>query len=136
MLGQERARAEAGPGVIKFDPTQPELPRMPNFAPRAKSVIFLHMVGGPSPLDTFDYKPLLQKLDGQSVPASFRESVEKTRFHNVFVDCRDLMASPFQFSQHGQSGMWISELFPNLARQVDDLCFIRSEEHTSELQSQ
>lgn len=126
LLGQERARAEAGPGVIKFDPTQPELPRMPNFAPRAKSVIFLHMVGGPSPLDTFDYKPLLQQLDGQPVPASFRKSVEKTRFHNVFVDCRDLMASPFRFSQHGQSGMWISELFPNLARQVDDLCFIHS----------
>jgi hypothetical protein len=90
-------------------------------------VIFLFMVGGPSHVDTFDYKPELQRMNGQAVPASLREAIEATRFANVFHGCKDeLMASPFKFAQHGQSGRWVSELMPNLARHVDDLCFIHS----------
>ncbi len=120
-----QARA-AAPAVI-LDPLNPFAARPPKFIPRAKSVIFLFLVGGPSPVDTFDYKPLLQKLDGKPVPDSLRKAVEATRFANVFHGCKDeLMASPFRFSQQGQSGMWVSELFPHLARQVDDLCFIHS----------
>lgn len=112
---------------MALDPLNPFAPRAPQFTPRAKSVIFLYLVGRPSPVDTFDYKPLLQKLNGQPVPESLRKAVEATRFANVFHGCKDeLMGSPFQFSQHGKSGMWVSDLFPNVARHVDDLCFLHS----------
>ncbi len=124
-LLQREARAAAP--ALKIDPINPFLPRAPHFAPKAKSVIFLFMVGGPSSIDTFDYKPELQRLHGQPVPASIREALKKSRHHNVFEGCKDeLMASPFKFSQHGQSGMWVSELYPHLATRVDDLCFIHS----------
>src|SRR5688500_7800526 len=69
-------RASAAP---KIDPLAPFVPRKPDFKPKAKSVIFLFMVGGPSQVDTFDYKPELQKLGGQPVPKSFRDGLEKTR---------------------------------------------------------
>jgi hypothetical protein len=109
------------------DPLRPFAVRPPQFAPRAKSVIFLFMVGGPSQVDTFDYKPELQKLGGKRVPASLRKAVEATKHANVFHGCKDeMLASPFKFSQHGQSGMWVSELYPHVARHVDDLCFIHS----------
>jgi hypothetical protein len=118
------ARAANPPQI---DPLNPYATRPPHFAPKAKSVIFLFMVGGPSHIDTFDYKPALQKLDGKPVPDSLRKAVEATRFANVFHGCKDeLMASPFQWEQHGQSGMWVSDLYPNVARHVDDLCFIHS----------
>jgi Protein of unknown function (DUF1501) len=101
--------------------------RPPHFAPRAKSIIFLFLVGGPSPVDTFDYKPELQKLDGQPVPDAIRQAVEQTKHANVFHGCKaELMASPFKFAQYGESGMWVSELWPHLAKQVDELCFIHS----------
>ena len=88
----------------------PLAPKAPHFAPRAKRVIFLFMDGGPSHMDTFDYKPQLQKDDGK---ASGRKG--------------KLFGSPFRFQQHGESGLWASELFPNLAREhIDDLCIIRS----------
>ncbi|MDB6070565.1 MAG: hypothetical protein JWL81_1736, partial [Verrucomicrobiales bacterium] len=122
MLRRE-ATAAAGPA---FDPVHPSAPRQPHFAPRAKSVIFLYMVGGPGQMDTFDYKPLLQKMDGRPVPDSFRATVEKSRHQQIFRECRNLMASPFGFRQYGKSGMWVSSLFPETAKHVDDLCFIHS----------
>ena len=113
--------------AVTIDPINPFLPRAPHFAPQAKAVIFLYMVGAPSSIDTFDYKPELQKLGGKPVPASFREALKNSRHANVFEGCKDeLMASPFAFSQHGESGLWVSELFPKLAGRVDDLCFIHS----------
>jgi hypothetical protein len=118
-------KAQAAAPAI--DPINPFLPRAPHFLPKAKSVIFLYMVGGPSSVDTFDYKPELQKLAGKPVPASIREALKKSRHSNVFEGCKDeLMASPFKFTQHGRSGMWVSELYPHLASRVDDLCFIHS----------
>lgn len=99
----------------------------PHFAPRAKSVIFLFMVGGPSQIDTFDYKPLLEELDGKPVPTSFRDALNATRHANVFHGCDDqILKSPFAFKQYGQSGMWVSELMPHTAKHVDELCFIHS----------
>lgn len=99
----------------------------PHFAPRAKSVIFLFMVGGPSQIDTFDYKPLLVELDGKPVPTSFRDALNATRHANVFHGCDDMiLKSPFAFKQYGQSGMWVSELMPHTAKLVDELCFIHS----------
>jgi hypothetical protein len=122
----QQARAASAPAVT-IDPVSPFLPRTPHFAPRAKSVIFLYMVGGPSHIDTFDYKPELQKLGGKPVPMHIKDALKKTRHANVFVGCKEeLMASPFQWSQHGESGMWVSELMPEVARHVDDLCFIHS----------
>ncbi len=96
----------------------------------ATSVIFLYMDGGPSQVDTFDYKPLLEKYHGKDPHAVFK--VEPTQFNNV----GRIMASPWKFQQHGHSGAWVSELFPHLARCVDDLAFIKSmvskfPEHTS-----
>ncbi len=111
---------------ITIDAVKPQQPRPPHTLGKAKGVIFLNMVGGPSQVDTFDFKPELQKLHGKPVPDSIREAVLATRFKNVFVDCRDLMGSPYEFRQYGGSGMWVSELFPHLAEHVDDLCFIHS----------
>jgi len=120
----EMRAADNGP---RIDPLHPFRSRPPHFTPRAKSVIFLFMVGGPSHVDLFDYKPELQRLGGKPVPDSIRKAVLATRHANVFHGCKDeLMASPFQWSQHGQSGMWVSELCPRVAEHVDDLCFIHS----------
>ena len=118
-------RAAGRPPLI--DPLNPYAARMAQFAPKAKSVIFLFMVGGPSHVDTFDYKPELQRLNGKPVPDSIKQAVKATRFANVFHGCKEeLLGSPFKFNQHGQSGMWVSELYPHVARHVDDLCFIHS----------
>lgn len=118
--------AVASPGM-SLDPLRPFTPRTPPLPGRAKSVIFLFLVGGPSQVDTFDHKPLLQKLHGKPVPESIRKAVEATRHANVFHGCKDeLMGSPYRWARYGQSGMWISELHPEIARHVDDLCFIHS----------
>ena len=95
----------------------PLAPRQPHFAPRAKRVVFLFMHGGPSHLDTFDYKPLLQRDHGKPLPFA------KPRV--TFAETGNLMRSPFQFAQHGDSGAWVSEIFPHLARNVDQLCFLK-----------
>jgi len=97
---------------------------------KAKSVIFLYMDGGPSQIDTFDYKPLLAKYDGADPNSVFK--VEPTQFNNV----GKVMASPWKFQQYGHCGQWVSELFPQVARCVDDLAVVRSvtskfPEHTS-----
>ncbi len=113
--------------IRAIDPLNPFAARLPDFAPRAKSVIFLFMVGGPSQIDTFDYKPILQSLDGKTVPDSIRKSVEETRHANVFHGCKEeLMASPYKFAQYGQSGTWVSSLFPKMAEHVDDIAIIYS----------
>lgn len=126
-LAQEEARSAEGGRRVAIDPLQPFAPRPPDFHARAKSVIFLYLVGGPSHVDTFDYKPTLQRLDGQSLPASLRRAIEKTKFANVTHGCEDkLLGSPYAWRRCGESGMWVSELFPELGRQVDRLCFIHS----------
>lgn len=89
--------------------------------PRAKRVIFLFMHGGPSHVDTFDYKPELQKRDGERLPFAPAKNLDPTSTSNA-----RLMGSPWKFDQHGESGLWVSELFPNVAKHADDLCVIRS----------
>jgi hypothetical protein len=96
----------------------------------ANAVIFLYMDGGPSQVDTFDYKPLLEKYHGKDPHTVFK--VEPTQFNNV----GRVMASPWKFKQYGHSGAWVSELFPHLAGCVDSLAFVKSmvskfPEHTS-----
>ncbi len=109
------------------DPLNPFAPRLAPFAPKARSVIFLFMVGGPSQIDTFDHKPVLTRLHGKPVPGSIRRAVDASRHANVFHGCKDeLMASPYAWQQYGQSGLWVSELYARTARHADDLCVIHS----------
>src|SRR5207248_8287826 len=91
--------------------------RPPMFTPRAKRVIFLFMSGGPSHVDLFDPKPKLAEYAGKPLPFE-QPKLVRTRT----VNC---LPSPFQFKKHGQSGIDVSELFPNLASCVDDLCVLR-----------
>ena len=92
-----------------------------HFAPKATSVIFLFMTGGPSQVDTFDPKPALKKLHGQPLPASFgMVKTQQTTEKNL------LLASKRTFARHGQSGLVVSDLFPHIAECVDDLAVIRS----------
>jgi len=85
----------------------------------AKNVIYIHMVGGASHLDLFDYKPELQKRSGEVLEGAD----PKTGFFTTTGKC---LGSPFEFKQHGQSGTWVSEVLPNMARHVDDMAFIYS----------
>jgi hypothetical protein len=96
----------------------PLAPRKPHFPARAKQVIFLFMHGGPSQVDTFDYKPLLERDHGKPLPFS------KPRVFSATTG--NLLKSPFTFKQHGDSGIWMSQLFPHLAGCADDLCMINS----------
>lgn len=108
-----------------INPLQPLTPRLPAVAGKAKQIIFLFQYGGPSSFDLLDYKPQLIKLHGQPVPKSIREQPD--RVGGVFQHCRDeLMAGPWRWQQHGQTGQWVSELLPHTARHIDRLCQIRS----------
>ena len=121
MLAEERARAAAaagGAGPAARPVIDPMAPKLPHFTPRAKRVIFLFMKGGPSQVDTFDPKPLLDRDHGKPLPFA------KPRV--TFAPTANLLKSPWQFKQHGQSGMPVSELFPHVAKHVDDICFIHS----------
>jgi len=89
-----------------------------HFTPRAKRVIFLFMKGGPSQVDTFDYKPKLQEDHGKPFPFA------KPRVQ--FAPTHDLLGSPWKFKQYGETGKHVSELFPNVAQHVDDICFLHS----------
>ena len=101
-------------------------PRVPHIEPRAESVIHLFMNGGPSQMDLFDPKPVLDKLHGQSYFDKIAGEVESPQSAGA------LMRSPFKFSQHGQCGMWVSDAMPHLAQQADDIALIRSM-HTTNL---
>jgi hypothetical protein len=93
----------------------------PHFKPKAKSVIFLFMVGAPSHIDTFDPKPALEKYDGQLLPPSYGTVVSEFTKGDT-----PLLKSPWKFSKYGQCGRDVSTLFPHMAQHVDDMCFVRS----------
>jgi hypothetical protein len=120
LIGQ-RSFADVLPGE-RLPPAHPHL------RPRAKSVIFLYMDGGPSQVDTFDPKPRLCMEDGQP----FGMQMERTQFD----DNGSTLASPWPFRRYGQCGLEVSDLFPHVARRADDLCVVRSmtspfSEHTN-----
>jgi hypothetical protein len=94
---------------------------------KAKSMILLFMGGGPSQVDTFDPKPLLTKLNGQSVPESIAKSIPKV----ARAPLTGLFASPYSFKKYGQSGLEVSELYPHVGKCIDDICVIRSCRHDS-----
>ncbi|MDA1276170.1 MAG: DUF1501 domain-containing protein [Verrucomicrobia bacterium] len=99
----------------------PLAPKKPRFAPKAKRVIFIFMQGGPSHVDTFDYKPEIQKHDGKMLGFDDARTIAKTGMRGTE---QRVMKSPWQFAQYGQTGHWVSDLFPEMARHVDDLCFL------------
>jgi Protein of unknown function (DUF1501) len=121
LLGEETQAA----GTRQANPLAP---KKPHFAPRAKAVIYLHMIGAPSQLDLYDYKPALVKHDNQPCP---EELLRGKRF--AFIGGKMTLAGTrFKFSRHGQSGQELSELLPNLGRMADDIAVIRSL-HTEEI---
>jgi hypothetical protein len=97
----------------------------PHFPARAKRVIFLFMAGGPSQLETFDYKPLLNERNGQELPESVRMGQRLTGMSGNQARL-PMAGSIFKFQQYGQSGAWISELLPHTSKMVDDVCIVRS----------
>ncbi len=93
--------------------------RSPHFPAKVKSIIWLFMTGGPSQVDTWDYKPELQKRDGQDLAGSD----PKTGFFTTSGKC---LKSPFEWKQHGESGSWVSGIFPHLSQHTDKMCFLHS----------
>jgi hypothetical protein len=112
LLGNDSLRAS--------EPVADLMPRPPHFPAKAKSVIHLFMNGGPSQMDLFDPKPMLDKQHGKPYFDKIAGEVE------FIKDAGAIMRSPYQFKQHGQCGAWVSEVMPHLAGVVDDIAFIRS----------
>jgi len=104
----------------------PLAPKPPHHPARAKNVIYLFMAGGPSQLDLFDHKPRLAQLNGQAIPDSYLAGKRFAFMDSSFKDKSKLLGSKRAFRRHGQSGMWVSELFPRTAGIVDDVSFIRT----------
>ena len=97
----------------------------PHFPPKANRIIYLFMSGGPSQLETFDYKPLLNQRQGEQLPDSVRMGQRLTGMSGNQASL-PLAGSAFKFSQHGPAGAWISELLPHTAKVAGDLCIVRS----------
>jgi len=116
LRGEGRLDASLANASAAPDRTlDPMMPKPPHYAPRAKAIIWLFMEGAPSSVDLFDPKPELTRRDGQRIQI------------DVFNgNPGPLMKSPFRFQQHGQSGAWVCEKYPNVARHVDDFAFIKS----------
>src|SRR5437762_818024 len=112
-------------GFFAAEPTTPTMtanplaPRQPHFTPKAKNVIFLFMYGGPSQVDTFDYKPALYGLDGQTIPV-------RTHGRGGHRNQGRVVGPKWRFKQYGQCGKYVSDLFPHLGTCVDDIAFLHS----------
>ena len=119
LLARE-ARSDETTAIRAAESTfnNPLASKQPHFSPRAKQVIFLFMHGGVSHVDSFDPKPKLAEMNGQPLP------IPKPKFE--FAPTGNLLASPWKFSRYGQSGLEVSELFPEIGSMIDDVCVIRS----------
>ena len=121
-LGALALSSLASPVAAAPDFVNPLAPRKPHFAPKAKRVIYLHMAGSPPHLDLFDYKPELVQRNGEKCPDEFYKG---KRF--AFTAAHPtLLGTPQKFSQHGESGTWMSAALPNLAKVADDLTIVKS----------
>jgi hypothetical protein len=119
LLGPDRL---AGAGVAS-DASAP--PSLAHFAGKTKHIIYLHMVGGPAQMDLYDYKPVMQEYYDKDLPDSIRQGQRLTTMTSGQKRF-PIAPSKYQFAQHGQCGMWVSELLPWTAKMVDDMCFVRS----------
>ncbi|WP_165229523.1 DUF1501 domain-containing protein [Aquisphaera insulae] len=129
LIGRS-AMADADPAAdvpprTAVDPAYRGVLAAPHFAPKAKRVIYLFMSGGPSQLDLFDYKPLLNTRNGQDLPDSVRQGQRLTGMSGNQATL-PLAGSIFKFARRGSSGAWVSDLLPETAKVADDLCFVRS----------
>ena len=114
FLGRQAVAADG-----KTPYKNPLAPKQPHFTAKAKSVIFLFMYGGPSHVDTFDYKPKLFQLDGKTIAV-------KTKGRGGEKNEGRVIGPKWKFKQYGRSGQWVSELFPHLSTCVDEIAFIKS----------
>ena len=123
MQGSTQASASLVPSIGNGQPGSAiDQQGAVKFPPKVKRVIFLHMIGAPSQLELFDYKPDLERLDGKDCPQSF---LAGKRF--AFIQgTPKMLGHQYKFKQHGQSGAWVSDRLPHLAKHVDDICFIKS----------
>lgn len=125
LLGADGSGAAGSPAEAAIDPTNPTAPRPSHFPAKAKSVIFLFMSGGVSHVDSFDPKPQLFADHGKQVTFDHPETRNRPGYEKIYLKRPD-----WNFSPHGQSGIEVSELFPHIANQIDDISMIRSM-HTS-----
>lgn len=123
LLAQSGALSAGAPVKAGGALVNPLAPRSPHFKAPAKSCIFIFMAGAPSHLDLFNYRPVLEKLDGEKMP---EELLKEMRFAFIQRDNARLMGSQYKFRQHGQSGMWMSELLPQISTCADDICLVNS----------
>jgi len=121
LLGKDAA------GSLAAAASPANKPNLAHFPGKAKHVIYLHMVGAPSQIDLFDYKPKMLDWYDKDLPDSVRKGQRLTTMTSGQARF-PIAPSKYKFSQHGQCGMWVSELFPYKAKMVDDLCFIRGME--------
>lgn len=105
-----------------FDTQNPLAPRVPHFAAKAKSVIYLHMAGAPSQFELFDYKPELEKLHGKACPESLLEGKKFAFIRGI----PKMLGPQAKFKQRGQSGAWVSNLMPHLATVADEISFLKA----------
>jgi hypothetical protein len=117
ILNGESALAQTA--LAQTDVADPLAPKQPHFPGKVKSIIWLFMTGAPSQVDTWDYKPELQQRDGQDLAGAD----PKTGFFTTSGKC---LKSPFPWAQHGESGSWVSGIFPHLSKHVDKMCFLHS----------
>lgn len=103
-------------------PANPLAVREPHFAPRAKRVVWLYIDGGPSHIDLFDHKPTIEKYAGQPLPPSFPRPITSMGV----TSGTPLLPTPRKFARYGQCGQWVSDLYPEIATVVDELCFLKS----------
>ena len=122
LLGKDLSAAARGDSLER---PFPGLPALPHLAPKAKRVIWLFQSGGPSQMDLFDYKPRLDRWRGEDLPDSIRKGQRLTGMTST-QDSFPVVNSVFKFKRHGQSGAWISEILPETAKVIDDLCIIKS----------
>src|SRR6266542_1051682 len=119
MLAGGRFATAQQPRIVS-----PLAPRRPHYTPKAKSVIYLFMAGGPSQLELFDHKPRLQQLNNQPIPESYLRD-RRFAFMNTFTNqVPRLLATRRRFAQHGQCGAWVSELLPHFGSIVDDVSIL------------
>jgi hypothetical protein len=120
MLASQAGVTQAAPS-----PIHPALPGLPHFAPKAKSIIYLHMNGGPSQIDLWDYKPKLEEHFQKDLPESIRMGQRITTMTSGQARL-PVAPSKFKFTQQGQCGTWVSELLPHTAKHIDDIAVIKS----------
>src|SRR5689334_8468557 len=130
-LGMAALSAIGGEALAESAKPKPQaariggVPGLPNFATKAKHVIYLHMVGGPPQMDLYDYKPQMGERFDKDLPDTVRMGQRLTTMTSGQARF-PIAPSKYKFAQHGKSGMWVTELLPYTARMVDDMCFIRS----------